>query len=92
MSKREKAYAACCIAFFTLLTMLGSAHNYIVQRPCTDSTYFLYIGKAIKDGAVMYKDVFDSKGPFLFFLNYLSMMIHETYGIVFIRFLFLLLS
>ena len=91
MNKREKAYAVCCVVFFTLLTMLGSAHNYIVQRPCTDSTYFLYIGKAIKDGAVMYKDVFDSKGPFLFFLNYLSMMIHETYGIVFIRFLFLLL-
>ena len=33
MSKREKAYAACCIAFFTLLTMLGSAHNYIVSAP-----------------------------------------------------------
>ena len=89
MKKRERVCAVFCVAFFTLLTMIGSAHNYIVQRPCTDSTYFLYIGKAMKDGAVMYKDVFDSKGPFLFFLNYLSMLIDETYGIVCVRFIFI---
>lgn len=88
MKKREHIHAILCIAFFTLLTMLGSAHDYIVQRPCTDSAYFLYIGKAMKEGAVMYRDVFDSKGPFLFFLNYLAMVIHETYGIVLIRLLF----
>lgn len=86
--KNEIVYAVIIISFFTLITMMASAHNYVVQSPCSDSTYFLYIGKALKDGAVMYKDVFDSKGPFLFFINYISMLIHETYGIVLIRFVF----
>lgn len=38
----------------------------------SDSAFFQAAGKAMSQGKYMYKDIFDIKGPFLFFLQYLG--------------------
>lgn len=48
-----------------------------------DSSVFFYIGKAMNDGLVPYKDLFDHKGLILYFLNYLGCLIGHghAYGV-----------
>ena len=43
--------------------------------PDTDSSVFLYMGKALQSGKVMYQDVFDHKGLFLYFINAFGILI-----------------
>ena len=43
--------------------------------PGTDSSVFLYIGKAMQSGAIPYKDLFDHKGILLYFIEYLGYLI-----------------
>lgn len=38
----------------------------------SDSAFFQAVGKNLNRGLVMYKDIFDIKGPYLFFIEYLG--------------------
>lgn len=40
-----------------------------------DSSVFLYIGKGMHSGLVPYKDMFDHKGPILYFIEYIGLAI-----------------
>lgn len=42
--------------------------------PDTDSSVFLYMGKALQSGKVMYQDVFDHKGLYLYLINALGIV------------------
>lgn len=42
-----------------------------------DSSIFITIGKAMKEGKIVYKDIFDHKGPILFFIQMLGQYIYE---------------
>lgn len=77
------------IVVCTCIVILSSPRDYLSQFPSGDSTYFMYIGKALKEGRIMYNGAWDSKGPFLFFINYLAMIINETWGVVIMRTIFL---
>lgn len=41
----------------------------------TDSNVFLYVGRAMLAGKVPYKDLFDHKGPVLYFIEYAGLLI-----------------
>lgn len=43
----------------------------------SDSSLFILMGKGIKEGYIPYIDLFDHKGPFLFFITYLSQLLWE---------------
>ena len=45
------------------------------SEPATDSAVFLYIGKAMQNGLIPYKDVFDHKGIILYFIEYIGYII-----------------
>ena len=56
----------------------------------TDSAFFQGVGKQMTDGVVMYRDIFDEKGPFLFLLEYLGYFCGlGRYGIFLIQSIFL---
>lgn len=46
-----------------------------------DSSVFRYIAYLMRKGYVPYRDTFDHKGPILYFINYIGMMIHPVRGI-----------
>lgn len=56
--------------------MLGSmwifASNPLVDYTLTDGSVFLYVSERMHDGLIPYRDIFDHKGPLLYFLNYLG--------------------
>lgn len=53
------------ILFSSQLSLSPIANEY----PKKDSAVFLYMGKALLDGAVPYRDLFDHKGVLLYFIN-----------------------
>ena len=49
-----------------------SAANPALNPPGRDGGFFMYVGKAIKSGAKLYADIWDSKGPLIFWINALG--------------------
>ncbi|HID73254.1 TPA: hypothetical protein EYP38_04895, partial [Candidatus Micrarchaeota archaeon] len=43
--------------------------------PLTDSAVFLYIGEQVLDGAVPYRDLWDHKGPLIYYINALGQVL-----------------
>jgi hypothetical protein len=44
-------------------------------NPLTDSGIFLYIGEQLRNGATLYVDAWDHKGPVIFYINALGLLI-----------------
>ncbi len=58
-----------------------------------DSSIFITIGKAMKEGKIVYKDIFDHKGPILFFIQMIGQYICEgRFGIFLLEILALFIS
>jgi len=73
---------AVAILPYLLLTIL--AYCVIIQiaphlelAPRVDSSVYLYVGDRILDGAVPYKDVWDHKGPLIYYINALGLAISD---------------
>ena len=52
----------------------------------SDASIFEYFGYAMSNGEVLYKDLFDHKGPVIFLINYLG---YELYGELGIKIVYL---
>lgn len=51
----------------------------------SDSAFFQMVGKNLNRGMVLYKDIFDIKGPYIFFIQFLGYAIGGRYGVFFIQ-------
>lgn len=76
------------LLFFSISTSPLTSNSF-----CTDSAFFQMVGQSMVRGQVMYRDIFDHKGPYLFFIQYLGQRIcYGRYGIFFIQVLSLLFT
>ncbi len=57
-----------------------------------DAGIFAYIGFGIKKGLVLYTELWENKGPLLYFINFFGVLIHERYGIFLIELLSLYIA
>ncbi len=57
------------------------------SEPVVDSSVFLTVGTQIKNGQMPYLDTFDHKGPFLYVINFLGVLINPTSGILIFEFI-----
>lgn len=57
------------IIAYVLSTETLSAANPRVNPPGRDGGFFMYVGKALRSGATLYADIWDSKGPLIFWIN-----------------------
>lgn len=72
-------------AFFLLgliILMLLPSSPIISKVPGQDSGVFLYAGQSILDGNIPYRDFWDHKGPVIYFINALGLLIskHTLWG------------
>lgn len=59
----------------------------------TDSAFFQMAGQSMVKGKVMYLDIFDNKGPYLFLIQYLGQIIcYGRYGIFLIQLISMFIS
>lgn len=82
-------FSTLAFAFLTSYYTLNSSPQYLTL-PKHDSSMFQYFGMAMDQGRVIYRDIFDHKGPFLFFINYIAEIIGNN-GLFIVEFLFLFL-
>jgi len=67
----------CFIISILCAVNLDSFHIIFANRinTGTDSSVFLYIGKAMYNGSIPYRDLFDHKGIILYFIEYLGCLV-----------------
>ena len=61
-----------------LVTLFSTCSPLYPINPWDDANVFMTIGKSILKGKILYKDIFDQKGPILFFLHELAAAISYT--------------
>ncbi|MBF0713916.1 glycosyltransferase family 39 protein, partial [Gemella sp. GH3] len=69
------------LTFLVYYTMPNLMLHYY---PYGDATIFEYFGYAMTKGEKLYVDLFDHKGPIIFFINYFGYIIGGAFGIKFI--------
>lgn len=70
-----------------VLLLFSGATSPLYNIAYSDGLVFRYISLALSDGYTLYVDVFDNKGPLLYLINYLALLIHPTYGLLFLQWL-----
>ena len=70
MHRHSELRITLCIAgYVVVLMMVCALSSPLFDRTATDSSVFVAMGRAMLNGKVVYKDVFDHKGLYLYFLN-----------------------
>lgn len=88
--KNEKKILFILLAVFVtgMLLVSGSTSPLYPHHYGGDSSIFLLIGKGITNGKIPYVDLFDHKGPVLFFLEALGYGIGGRLGVFFLQCVF----
>ena len=60
---------AVCFVIAFIFSIYLDLCPFNIEAPKTDSSVFLYIGRAMYNGSVPYLDLFDHKGPMLYFIQ-----------------------
>ncbi len=73
-------------SIFTILVYFVMPSRARYSLGLSDASIFEYFGYAMSNGEVLYKDLFDHKGPVIFLINYLG---YELYGELGIKIVYL---
>jgi len=84
-------FAFLCVLAVTLQSPLRPFSKAVIPQ-IEDSSVFLYIGNEMLSGAVPYRDMFDHKGPLLYFIQYVGLLIGggNSVGVWVVELIFLL--
>lgn len=92
--RKVKCVPSFFLVLFILLVSFSMRANPLSNVPHGhDSSMFLYFGKGISEGLVPYSDMFDHKGPILFLIEYLAVVVGQgnySLGIWIVEILFLI--
>ncbi len=75
------------LVVFTVLTPVAPLYQPISTR---DQGVYLYVGQQVLDGEIPYRDVWDHKGPIIYYINALGLWLTDsTWGVWFLEIIFL---
>lgn len=83
--------ALLCVSAFMIL-IFSHTTSPLFPAPSLDSHIFQQIGLAILKGKLPYTDIFDHKGPYVFFHQALGLFINRNWGIAFLQILSLFVT
>ncbi len=72
-----------------ILSLQSNSNIFVYREQGVDSSVFQYVAKMMLDGYMPYRDTFDHKGPVLYFINCLGLIINEKWGIWLVEWAFL---
>ena len=89
MSKIRKALPYLFLVLLTALVL--NLANPLFDKPSRDGGFFLYAGSQILEGKIPYLDVWDNKGPAIFYINALGLWLSggSRWGVWAVEFLFI---
>lgn len=92
MKKNNNIYYILIILITSLLLLtVDKTGPFFKFCEYSDVNIYYEIGKALNNGKILYKDIFDTKGPYMFFLGFLSYKIFNSYVLFFLLNLFSLI-
>ena len=71
----KKFHSQFLIILSFILLFLVFLKEFYYDFPTNDSSIYITYGNLIADGKLLYKDLFDNKGPAIFFINFLGSII-----------------
>lgn len=87
VERSEKIISSILLFISSFLVCMQSPLNIFSSgQSSTDSAVFRYVAFAMSKGRVPYRDIFDHKGPLLYFINLLGYIIDENKGIWIVEF------
>lgn len=88
---REHLIPVCILLSVALLFSMTTFFFYFSKQSYGhDAGIFAYIGMAMKEGRVLYTEVWENKGPLLYFINMLGVMLNYRHGIFWLELIFLI--
>ena len=75
------------IVLIISLIYLDSSPLYKNMLPDIDSSVFQVMGKGLLENKIIYKDLFDHKGPIVYIINALAFIISNKYGLFIMEFI-----
>ena len=79
------------ILVYVFISIFPQSPKY--RFPNLDSSAYLYIGEGLLQGKIPYKDIWDNKGPILYFINAVGLSIDlGDWGVWFVQVLFIIVS
>lgn len=81
LDKKDIIMAVIIVIFSFLITMSSPQMLNLIRSSGVDSSVFRYIGKAMCNHYIPYRDIFDHKGLLLYFINMLGYLIGDVHGI-----------
>lgn len=67
-------FSSICMFLFD-----GNSPFYI-NIPSTDPNYYFTIGRALNHGKVLYRDIYDQKGPYMYWLHQMGLKVTPNHG------------
>jgi hypothetical protein len=80
------------VSIVIIVCMGSPLHPFSKNVPGTDSSVFLTVAQGILQGNLPYVNFFDHKGPLLYFINALGLLIGGLTGVWFLEVIFMLIS
>ena len=78
---RKLMTLAALFSYTVLIMLFCAGSSPVIDRMFTDSSVFFAMGRGMRAGKVVYRDLFDHKGWYLYFINYLGALISESTSI-----------
>lgn len=91
MNKQIICFILLAVLCFAAMLIFAYNNSPLVERYGEDGAMYLVMGRSIANGGIMYKDLFDHKGPIIFLLNAIpQIFIEGTLGVWILEVLFLI--
>ena len=91
--KLYEMFVASLLLLLSFIFALQCSNNIrSVGNTYTDSSVFRYVARVILDGGMPYRDTFDHKGPLIYLINVLGLVISERFGVWILEFIAVLLT
>jgi hypothetical protein len=90
---KKKLFLASLFFLLVVLAVLSPVAPLYQPIPARDQGVYLYVGQQILDGKIPYRDVWDHKGPLIYYINALGLwMTDSTWGVWFLEIIFVFLA
>jgi hypothetical protein len=87
---KKEIFLPILTLFLVVLAVLAPIAPLYQPIPARDQGVYLYVGQQILDGRIPYRDVWDHKGPLVYYIDALGLwMTGSTWGVWFLEIIFL---
>ncbi|MBQ7785026.1 MAG: hypothetical protein IJ381_02625 [Clostridia bacterium] len=76
--KQMQMALMCLAASFVLLFLCSQSSPLYPTNTWVDANCLLTVGRAMKNGAVVYRDIYEQKGPTLYLIHWIAALISDT--------------